>query len=327
MIQYLRGVLRPEIYHGFNRRPPYFEGWYFKLIDAARKQRWAVIPGVFRAEDASRDHAFIQVLDGVSGRATYHEYPVDSFSAHPSRFELRVGDSVFSADSISLAIDDDHRPVSGEIRFHNQVVLPRSPIQPGIMGPFAYIPAMECYHGLVSLDHTLTGALNIGNDQIDFSGGRGYIEKDWGTNFPSAYIWFQSNHFSVQGTSLSASIARIPLWGLNFPGFIIALWHADTHYRWATYTRAKIERLQISDTHVNWTVSGSKMRLSMQAERRVGGLLKAPIRTEMHKRVDETMLSTVAVRLETHDGRVLFEDRGDCTALEVFGETDRLVTA
>lgn len=327
MIRFLRGVFQSDIYHGFNRRPPYFEGWYFKLIDASRKQRWAVIPGIFRAEDSDKDHSFIQVLDGVSGRATYHEYPVDAFWAHSSRFDVRVGESNFSADHISLAIDDIQRPAHGEIRFNDRVKLPRSLVQPGIMGPFGYIPAMECYHGLVSLDHVLDGTLTIDRESIDFSDGRGYIEKDWGTNFPSAYVWFQSNHFSANGTSLSASIARIPLWGLNFPGFIIAFWHQGVHYRWATYNRATTERLEITDTHVEWVVSNAKTRLSMTAERRAGGLLRAPVRTEMHKRVDETMLSTVRVRLEIRDGRMLLEDCGDCTALEVFGEIDRLVTS
>jgi hypothetical protein len=327
MIQYLRAVFQPDIFHGFNRHPPYFEGWYFKIIDAARKKRWAVIPGIFRAVDAAKDHSFIQVLDGVTGHTTYHEYPADAFWAHPTRFEVRVGESSFSVNRISLAIDDIHRPAHGELRFQDHVRLPRSLVQPGIMGPFGYIPAMECYHGLVSLDHLIEGTLTIANANVNFSGGRGYIEKDWGTNFPSAYVWFQSNHFSTNGTSLSASIARIPLWGLNFPGFIIALWHEGVHYRWATYNRAKTERLEITDTHVEWVVSNGKTRLTMTAERSVGGLLKAPLRTEMHKRVDETMLSTVRVRLETREGQLVFDDCGDCTALEVFGEIDHLVTA
>lgn len=327
MIKYLRGIFRSEIYHGFKRRPPYFEGWYFKLVDAARDQRWAIIPGIFRAEDSAKDHSFVQVLDGVSGNATYHQYPVDAFWAHSSCFEIRVGNNTFSADRISVAIDDSQRTVHGEIRFENRVELPRTLYQPGIMGPFGYIPAMECYHGLVSLDHGLNGKLQISGELIDFSGGRGYIEKDWGVNFPSAYVWFQSNHFSSASASLSASIARIPLWGHNFPGFIIALWHNGVHYRWATYNRSVVERLKISDSYVDWVVANSRTKLSMISERRAGGLLKAPLRTEMHKRVDETMLSSVRVRLETRDGKVLFEDCGECTALEVFGDIDRLVSA
>ncbi len=326
MIRYLRGIRRPEIYHGFDRRPPFFEGWYFKLVDAARGQRWAVIPGIFISDDPDKSHSFIQVLDGLTGHATYHTFPAEAFAADPYRFEVRIADNSFSGESVQLNIADGQRQISGKIQFRGCVPLVHSVYQPGIMGPFAYIPAMECYHGLLSLDHELAGTLEIDGKRHTFDGGRGYIEKDWGTNFPSAYIWMQSNHFSMPGTSLSASIARIPLWGLNFPGFIIALWHRGTHYRWATYNRSTTPRLQISDSHVTWEVTGRGMKLTLTAERHAGGLLKAPIRTEMHKRVDETMRSKVHLRLETLDGRLVLEDIGECAALEVHGELHRLVT-
>lgn len=29
---------------------------------------------------------------------------------------------------------------------------------------------------------------------MDFSGGRGYIEKDWGQSFPAAWVWLQINY-------------------------------------------------------------------------------------------------------------------------------------
>lgn len=327
MIRYLRGIRHPDIYHGFGRKPPFFEGWYFKLVNADRQQRWAVIPGIFLAEDAAKNHAFIQVLDGMTGRATYHEYPAESFWAHPTRFELRVGDSTFSANSITLDINAVQRRVAGTVEFRGAVRLPSSAFQPGIMGPFAYIPAMECYHGIVSLDHDMRGSLDIDGHNVDFSGGRGYIEKDWGTNFPSAYVWMQSNHFSTVGTSLSASVARIPLWGLNFPGFIIALWHEGKHSRWATYTGARITHLHISETHVEWVVTGWRTRLTLTAQRHEGGLLMAPLRTDMHKRVDETMCSAIHMRLETRGGRLLLDDTTEVAALEVYGDLPRLVTS
>jgi len=327
MRRYLRGVLHPEIYHGFGRKAPYFEGWYFKLIDAARNRRLAVIPGIFMAEgDDKGNHAFIQILDGMTGRASYHTYPSEAFVPAHETFDVRVGNSRFTSESIALDIDTPEGRVQGEIQFNQRALFPSNLWMPGIMGPFAWIPAMECYHGLISLDHHLDGTLTVDGEAWDFSGGRGYIEKDWGTNFPSAYIWMQSNHFTTAGTSLSASVAMIPLYGLKFPGFIIALWHEGRLYRWATYTGAKINRLVLSDRHVTWQVSGGGFTLTMEAERGSGGLLKAPIRTEMHKRVDETMQSTVKVTLTDKSGRVIWEDSGDCTALEVHGQTEKLVT-
>ncbi len=39
-------TLHPEIYHGFEKRPPFFEGWYYRLINAAEDRRYAIIPEI-----------------------------------------------------------------------------------------------------------------------------------------------------------------------------------------------------------------------------------------------------------------------------------------
>ena len=71
---YLRGIRHPEAFHGRGVRRGFFEGWYSKLVSADRTQRWAVIPGVFRAADGATDEAFVQVLDGLTGRSWYHRF-------------------------------------------------------------------------------------------------------------------------------------------------------------------------------------------------------------------------------------------------------------
>jgi hypothetical protein len=81
---------------------------------------------------------------------------------------------------------------------------------PGTAGWSAWVPRMEKYHGVVSLDHTIKGHLHIDHEEIDYNSGRGNIEKDWGASFPTAYIWFQSNHFEQLNTSLTASGAITP---------------------------------------------------------------------------------------------------------------------
>ena len=67
--------------------------------------------------------------------------------------------------------------------------------------------------------------------------------------------------------------------------------------------------------------------LEMTADRPRGGLLHAPIRTEMHRRVEETLDATIHVRLLDPRGRVLLDDVGVCGGLEVHGDLDRLVAA
>lgn len=60
----------PERYQGARRRYPYFEGWYFKLVDASERHRYAVIPGVFKGPTLAASQAFVQFLDGSTGQAS-----------------------------------------------------------------------------------------------------------------------------------------------------------------------------------------------------------------------------------------------------------------
>lgn len=326
MRRFIYETLHPEIYHGYSKQPPFFEGWYFKLVDRTEQQRYAIIPGIFITEDASKNHAFVQVLDGMTGHATYHEYPADQFWAHPERFEVRVGPNRFSADCIHLDINDHQLRLSGAVHSDSRVPWPVTLAAPGIMGWYAWVPFMECYHGVVSLDHTLRGSLAVNGRAISFDGGRGYIEKDWGQAFPSGYIWQQTNHFDTPGTCLTASIALIPFLGRTFPGFLVGFWHHGQLYRLTTYTGAITETLRLTDDYVYWTVRDRQHRIEMTSTRASGGLLKAPIRTEMHKRVDETMQARVHVRLFTLAGERLFEGEGRAAGLEVHGEVERLIT-
>lgn len=314
-MSFIFDTLHPNIYHGHGKKAPFFEGWYFKLVSADQQHRYAIIPGVILSGEP---HAFIQVLNGVSGKATYFEFPLQSFKAERREFDVRIGRSRFTAQSISLDIAMDIGAVQGTLSFDGPRPWPVSWSSPGIMGWFGWIPFMECYHGVVSFDHEISGTLRINDEPVDFTGGRGYIEKDWGQSFPEAYIWFQSNHFSVPSACITASVAVIPSFGAAFPGFIVGLWLGGKLYRFATYTGAKLEKLTVSDAEVFWVLSDRQHRLEMRAERAEGGLLKGPTKLDMGKRVDETLKSNIHVRLTTHSGQVLFESTGRYAGLEVF---------
>ena len=89
--------------------------------------------------------------------------------------------------------------LSADVRFGPGAQWPVTVREPGAMGWYAWVPTMECYHGVVSLDHALGGWVDTGAGRVDLAGGRGYLEKDWGTAFPKAYVWMQSNHFEETG--------------------------------------------------------------------------------------------------------------------------------
>lgn len=125
----------PARFQGERAARGYFEGWYFKVVDAAAAEPLAIIPGV--------------------------------------------------------SIEPDGR---------------RHALSPGVMGPFRFAPFMECYHGVLSLDHSVDGTLEVDGERISYEGGRGYTEKDWGRSFPSAWVWVQSNDFGRTGVSLRGTV-------------------------------------------------------------------------------------------------------------------------
>lgn len=320
--QFVHSTLHPAIYHGRGKRPPFFEGWYYKLVSADESSRYAIIPGVQLSGEA---HAFVQVLHGLTGQADYHVFPLSEFWSAADRFEVRIGPNRFTTHALSLNIDRPQGYIRGDLRFEGVQPWPVSLLSPGIMGWYAWAPALECYHGVLGFDHAIEGSLALNGHAHDFSGGRGYIEKDWGQSFPAAWVWFQTNHFGEPGVCLTASVAIIPWLGRAFPGFIIGLWLHGRLFRFATYSGATIERLHVTDDHVYWTVSNRRHRLEMQATRAAGGLLLGPTREDMGKRVNETLAATVQVRLTTRAGVPIFEGQGRHAGLEAHGDLNRLL--
>jgi hypothetical protein len=325
MANFLQRTLHPAWYHGHEKRPPFFEGWYYKLVDESEAHRYAVIPGIFLGGEGEPSHAFVQVLDGATGEATYHRYPVEDFWAAEDRFEVRIGPNRFTRDALRLEIDAGARRVSGGLRFEGLNPWPVTVTAPGVMGWYAWVPFMECYHGVLSFEHHIHGALRVDGREIDFGGGRGYMEKDWGRSFPRAWVWLQSHHFDAPGTCVTGSVAVIPWLGSAFDGFIVGLWHERRLYRFATYTGARIERLAVDDEAVAWVLEDRHHRLSLHATRAEAGLLRGPSVTDMGVRVPETLRARVAVRLTDRAGRVLFEGQGRHAGLEVAGDLRRLL--
>lgn len=185
---------------------------------------------------------------------------------------------------------------------------------------------MECYHGVVSLDHGIEGELRINDRRISFDEGRGYTEKDWGRSFPSSWIWLQCNHFQTPGSSFTGSVAIIPWIGSSFPGFIIGLWHQGKLYRFATYTGAKIRQLDVGEKTIRWVVEQRRQRLEINIERPGGppALLHAPTIKGMTRRIEERLNATVNVQLSA-GGKLIFRETGQNAGLEVGGEIERLI--
>lgn len=303
-------ILDPELFQGSLRRRGYFEGWYFKLRGAGGVEAAAAIPGVALGERGSQDsHAFVQFIAG--GRAEYFRYPLCDFDSGRNIFRVRIGGSEFGREGVRLNLHNENCDITGKLEFSNMVPFPRTLLRPGIMGPLSFVPGMECYHGVVSLRHDISGALEVEGRRVSYDGGVGYIEKDWGRSFPRAWVWVQANGFPG-GASFLFSAAEIPFCGGSFRGFFALLWHEGRLRLFATYTGAKLLRLAEAGGATEAAIAGRGMRLEISARPGPGGLLKAPKNGAMENVIEESLQASVSVRLTDADGGVLFE--GECAS-------------
>jgi hypothetical protein len=318
MFQQIRNLFYPDAFQGAGRTRNYFEGWYFKMVSADERTALAVIPGIsMNAEGQS--HAFIQVMDGKACKAQYYPFEASDFRAPPRHFEVELGRNYFSGKSIRLDLPD----LQGDLTFHHTTPWPKMLGAPGIMGWYSFVPFMQCNHGIVSMYHTLQGNISLNGQTISMDGGKGYIEKDWGSSFPKAYTWMQSNHFDrCDRASLMASVAHIPWLGSYFIGFISGFWLEDRLFRFATYTGAR-KYLSIKDEQLELVLKNPKTEIRILAHQAEGTALVSPLSGAMTGKINESLQAVLQVQL-LEQGRLIFEGTGTNAGLEVVGAVDKM---
>lgn len=320
----IRKIWNPDWFQGNQKRRNYFEGWYFKIVNKDASVTYAIIPGISIGNGPKSAYLFIQAINGTSGDSRFIRYRMEEFSFSRKEFNLSIAGNHFSGSGITLNIKDGDFALSGSISFHNPHPYPVKLFSPGVMGWYRFVPTMECYHGIVSMIHTLQGNLDIEGRKTDFTGGKGYIEKDWGKSMPLSWIWIQSNHFTSKDLSVSFSIANIPWKKKAFTGFLIILSSGNKLYRFTTYTGARITGLSIKEGHIWLEVSNRQYILSVRAHGDVSGNLKAPVDGSMVRTIRESIGARVSIRMVDHSGKVILEDTGNPAGLEVAGDIEIL---
>jgi len=307
----------PDMYHGWGKTANYFEGWYFKLVNADQSQVLALIPGISLGD---HPHAFIQVLNGTKGEPAYHSFDAEAFQPSDQQFEVLIGSNFFSGTGVRLDLEG----LRGQLSFQQTTPWPKMLAAPGIMGWYGFVP-MECYHGVVSLHHKLSGYLELNGKKISFDGGIGYVEKDWGRSFPSSWIWTQSNHLEGEGKAcIMASVARIPWLGTHFIGYIVGFYWRGRLYKFATYTGAKM-KASLDGDYVHVAFKDRRYRLEISGKQGVAGTLRSPLSGEMTGKVNESMQAELAIRFFDRNELILETNASSC-GLEVAGPVEELLT-
>ena len=308
-------IKKPELFQGeeyIKSDANYFEGWYFKNIN--NKDGISFIPGININKEEKK--AFIQVITNDS--SYFVNYNIDNFKFNHTPFYIQIDNNFFSKNSMHIDIKDDTQDlmIYGDIKYSNNKNINTNFLSPNIMGPFSYIPFMECNHAILSMKSKADGLININNKGIKFDNSISYIEKDWGCSFPKSYIWCQGNDFQNSNTSFMLSIADIPFKVFNFKGFICSLIIDNTEFRFATYNNAKLVKYDVNENYINIILQKGHYSLNIISKFTVGLKLFAPVKGKMEKDIFESISTSITVTLKKNN-TVVFSDTSKNCGLEI----------
>jgi tocopherol cyclase len=315
----LKQMLNPDLYHG---RLPWnkFEGWYFKI--SFEGYTYAFIPGIFHGDSKMEPHSFIQVLDGQSAAYDYIMFPVGYFKSDKDSLELNIGENRFSLSQIILKLDCRLGKIDANLKMSDLIKWNSSKNSSRSMGFYNFIPFMECYSQVCVMDMFVSGHININDKFNNIENCRGYIEKNWGSQFPISWLWVQSNNFSIPAVSLSASVGHIPFFLGSFKGFLIGLNIESHFYEFTSMNGSRLTIRQSGPDKVIYVRNNNyHLELQTQTDKDKFILCKAPKNGQMVPLARETLCAKVHVKLtDLHDGITIFEDTGFNTGIEYGGE-------
>ena len=265
----------------------YFCGWYLKC--QSNEHTLAVIPAFHKSNN--KKSCSIQIITDT--KAWNVDFPFEYFSKQKGRFDISIKNNHFSSKGISLFINNPSLSVSGTLSFGEF-----TPIKYDIMGPFRYVPFMECRHSVVSMKHTVNGSININGKAYSFDNAAGYIESDRGYSFPKRYIWTQS----IFGNgSLMLSVADIPFGLFSFTGIIGIIHVNKKEYRFATYLGAKAVKIEKGEI----TIKQGDMMLSVNLLKQNSQPLLAPVSGAMNRTIHESASCRVAYSFQKKDRTII----------------------
>lgn len=181
----------------------------------------------------------------------------------------------------------------------------RSPI----MGPFHFLP-MQCNHEIISMRHSLWGRFLVEDTLMDFSGGTGYIEGDYGRSFPKEYLWLQCNAFK-ENLSIMVSIAHIPFLGFTFTGCICAITYEGKEYCLATYKGVHIRMA----TEQKIILTQGHYKLSIRLKPSEALPLYSPKKGQMTATIHESNCTKGSFTF-SHKGDVIFHAKSNQCSYE-----------
>lgn len=184
-----------------------------------------------------------------------------------------------------------------------------NPLKKKVMGPFTYIPFMECKHSIYSMYHDISGTIIYNGIKYDFLNGIGYIEGDSGKNFPKKYIWY--NSVLPNNKALTLAIASIPFGLFSFIGVLCFIKILDKEYYFCTWNRVKIEKIE----DMKIVLKKGKYKLFIDITDSLGYDLAAPIKGSMNRYIKENIAVKSKYKLY-YDNEIILDEEDKLSSCE-----------
>jgi hypothetical protein len=278
-----------------------FEGLYFK--QQSGENMIAFIPAL-HTDSRGKRAASLQVV--TPDMSHFVELPGGSVRIDRRTMTASAEGGVFGPDGIEIELDRPGLRVAGRLRFSRRV-----PPRGDIMGPYRFVPFMECRHSVFSLSHDVRGSLTVNGARLDFPDGVGYIEGDRGRSFPERYVWTQCSRAAPERCSLMLSAATVRPLGREFTGIIGFVYFRGREYRIATYRGARLRGIENGAV----TVCQGPYELRAQLLSDSAHTLSAPVSGKMVRSIREGLACRAAYRF-TESGSVLFDFMDDRASFE-----------
>ena len=294
-----------------------FEEWYFKILDIAQKK--IIIGKVNVKENHGKNSGVCHLIYNVDG-----EEKQDSIQIHNVNIDkdgLTWESNIISKSKVQMDMDGAFK---GELIIENVMDTKQSFIKPSVMGYYQYLPRLEFYEEVVTLQGKIKGMVSINGIDTDFSGGSYYLQRQWGNKYPNVWLWAQCNGFKKKkNLALTIGVARLKLWFNYYTAFAIPICYDNRVEVFSNYNGGQIAKLYRYKGYVHLIVTQKDKLLDIKIYGR--DEIECVLEKETHGIRDVYGCNRVKLEVKmTQNGKIILEDMSFECNIEMGGNTSKL---
>jgi tocopherol cyclase len=183
------------------------EGYYWRIVDAARKRVLVVLCGV--CEGPNGRWALVALAGHPGGVVRYTI--AEPAAGDPRRFGVAAGEVLDgSLEHLRVRLDADNWI---HARLQPLLSWPRRAF--GALGPAHLLPGLAQYWQPLLLDSQVSGEACVAGRRLRLDGARAYAEKNWGPGFAGRWWWGQAAAFPEPELGVAFAGGQLPLLGVR----------------------------------------------------------------------------------------------------------------